>query len=242
MPSASLPAWQALSAAKAMLKAIIFDFDGVLLDSESLHFQAIREMLQKRGRDLPIEKFLTYCGTKESFMWPDMFTWAGLPLEETDSLSKERWNLYQKLREGGDPLFPGTLSFLAACRKDGLLLAVSSGTDVSILEKDLRAFGYLPYFSALSCVRECAKGKPAPDVFLLSAKKLGVAPKECLVIEDAKSGMLAAKAAGMSLAGFCGASIPTDMSEAPVSFSDYREMNPSILRAWHEEQQAKRQV
>ena len=220
-----------------MLKAILFDFDGVLLDSESLHFQAIRQMLQKRGKDLPVSKFLTYCGTKESFMWPDMFHWADLPLEDTAMLSKERWELYLKLREGGDPLFPGTKELLCACRQDGLLLAVSSGTDVSILEKDLEAFGYLPFFSALSCVRECEKGKPAPDVFLLSARKLSVDPKDCLVIEDAKSGMLAAKAAGMSLAGFCGASIPTDMSEAPVCFSDYRRVSPRDFRSWHEEQQ-----
>lgn len=223
-----------------MLKAVLFDFDGVLLDSESLHYDAICEMLEKRGASLPVEKFVTYCGTREDFMWPDMFAWAGLPLEDSALLGKERWDLYQQRRRNHTPLFPGTGDFLKQCREAGLLLAVASGTDTAILRKDLEHFGYLPYFTALACAGECKRGKPAPDVFLLAAKRLGASPEECLVLEDAKNGMLAAKAAGMSVAGFCGASIPTDMTEAPVFFSDYRKITPQTLMDWHQSQQSQR--
>ncbi len=222
------------------LRAILFDFDGVLLDSESMHYVAIREMLQKRGRDLPVEKFLTYCGTRESFMWPDMFRWAGLDEEPVELLGRERWELYLQKRRERSPLFEGTKELLKSCVEEGLLLAVASGTDTSILEKDLASFGYLPYFRQLVCARECERGKPAPDVFLLAARRLGVSPRECLVIEDSRNGMLAGKAGGMSVVGFSGASIPTDMSEAPVSFQDYRQISPSLLRLWHREQQGEK--
>ena len=108
-----------------------------------------------------------------------------------------------------------------------------------IVQKNLVLLDIAEFVEATATSEDCSNGKPAPDVFLLAAKKLGVEPENCLVVEDAGNGLLGARRAGMTCAGFEGSELPSDTALAPVTFSDYRKVTVEDLRKWHLEQSVK---
>lgn len=219
-----------------MLKAVIFDMDGVLLDSESRHFHIIHDMLEERGYKYTLEYFHSTCGTLEEEMWPNLLRTAGLQQEDPLQMQKEHWQRYQKeIKEKGMPKFPGLPDFLKKLKEEGYRIAVASASPAEQIKKNLQALECDGYFSCIVSARECAHCKPEPDVFLLAADKLDVSAGECMVIEDSVKGMIAAYRAGMPWIGFCGAEVAPDMNFAVFTFSDYRTIEPRQLRRWYEE-------
>lgn len=218
-----------------MLRAVIFDMDGVLLDSESRHFHIIYDMMAERGYEYTVEYFHSTCGTLEEEMWPKLLADAGLYQEDPLQMQKEHWQRYQKeTEENGQPVFPGLRKFLGELKKEGYQIAVASASPTEKIRENLRELECGQYFSCIVSARECIHCKPEPDVFLLAAEKLGVLPEECMVIEDSVKGMLAAYRAGMCWIGFCGAEVAPDMSLAPFTFADYRKTGSKQLRQWYE--------
>lgn len=216
-----------------MLEAIIFDMDGVLIDSESTHYPVLHELLAKYGYVYTQEHFLTYCGVPETDMWPQLLRTAGLNVSP-EAMHQEHWRRYRRYLEiHGLPHFPGTAQLLSALRQSGYRLAVASASPARTIAEYMEQLGYAPYFDCMISAQHCAHGKPEPDVFLLAAEQLGISPENCLVVEDSKNGMLAAQRAGMKWVGFCGAALPTDMSLAPFTFSDYRAVTPKDFERWY---------
>ena len=123
--------------------------------------------------------------------------------------------------------------------KEGIRIAVATGSIIRIVQKNLVLLDIAEFVEATATSEDCSNGKPAPDVFLLAAKKLGVEPENCLVVEDAGNGLLGARRAGMTCAGFEGSELPSDTALAPVTFSDYRKVTVEDLRKWHLEQSVK---
>lgn len=198
-----------------MLKAIIFDMDGVLLDSESVHFEVLRDMLKRHGFQYTTEHFHRYCGVIEDQMWPQLLQGTRFTHEDYIQLQREHWQIYNRvIQDKGLPRFPGIEEFLVLLREDGYRIAVASASSVQTITENLRALRIDGYFSYIASAQECGVGKPAPDVFLLAAKGLGVAPADCMVIEDSANGMIAAYRAGMKWVGFCGAKVKPDMRYA----------------------------
>lgn len=217
-----------------MLKMIIFDMDGVLLDSESRHFPILRDMMKKRGFPYTVEHLHRYCGVPEEKMWPQLLRKAGLNDENPEKLQQEHWQLYNKdIQENGLPRFPGTREFLERLQKEGLQLAVASASPVQVILENLRGLGIDHCFSCIASAQECGNGKPEPDVFLLAANKLNIAPEDCMVVEDSANGMIAARRAGMRWIGFCGAQVKPDMHLAVFTFSDYRTITPEQFQQWY---------
>ena len=136
--------------------------------------------------------------------------------------------------------FPGLKEFLESLREDGIRLAVATGSLNRIVRNNLKLLGITELIEATATSEDCENGKPEPDVFLHAARLLGVDPGDCLVIEDAGNGLLAARRAGMACAGFDGSELPSDMKLAPVVFSDYRKVSAEDLREWHREQKAEK--
>ena len=112
-------------------------------------------------------------------------------------------------------------------------IAVATGSLVRIVNHNLQLMGITDFVEAVATSEDCLNGKPAPDVFLLAAKKLGVEPGNCLVIEDAGNGLMGALRAGMACAGFDGSELPSDLALAPVTFSDYRKVTVENMRDWY---------
>lgn len=218
-----------------MLKAVIFDMDGVLVDSESRHYPILRDLLAEYGCPYTMETFRQYCGVPELEMWPQLLRDMGIHAD-VEELFRKHWERYwQDIDANGLPDFPGTLSFLRSLKERGYRLAVASATHLDTVLKFLDRLGYRECFDRVVSSQSCARGKPEPDVFLLAASQLGVAPADCIVVEDSANGMLAAWRAGMKWVGFNGAEIPADVSHAPFAFSDYRTMTPEQLAAWYDD-------
>ncbi|MCD7886833.1 MAG: HAD family phosphatase [Clostridiales bacterium] len=218
-----------------MLKAVIFDMDGVLLDSESRHYAVLRTLMAEYGFTYTLDHFRRFCGVPETEMWPQLLAEAGMNADAND-LYRKHWERYRRdLDTNGLPVFLGTAGFLKALKDRGYRLAVASASLLSVVEEYLERLGYRQYFDRVVSSQSCPHGKPEPDVFLLAAKELRVAPGECIVVEDSANGMIAARRAGMKLVGFNGAEVPADVSLAPFTFSDYRSMTPEQFEMWYEE-------
>ena len=253
-----------------MLRAVILDMDGTLLDSEIIHYYVIRDILARElGFEPSMTEYLKYCGIPDPVMWPmileeldttsvlslaqkwgieadgsaeDAAADAGRVPEEmiyalSDELERLHWEEYDEyIEKNGVRGFPGVKEFLQSLREDGIRLAVATGSLDRIVRKNLKLLDIAELIEAAATSEDCENGKPEPDVFLHAAKRLGVDPRDCLAIEDAGNGLLAARRAGMACAGFDGSELPSDMTLAPVIFSDYRKVTAEDLREWHREQ------
>jgi HAD superfamily hydrolase (TIGR01509 family) len=178
-------------------QAVIFDMDGVLVDSEPLHFATTNLVLARRGASLDRDFYDRRLGLPEVDFFRDVVQHLGLR-ETPEALAAER------IRESlaalsGPELLPmdGALECLLLLRADGRRLALASSASRAQVALVAERFALRSVLSALVAVEEVARGKPAPDLFLEAARRLSVPPEECLVVEDAVTGVQAARAAGM---------------------------------------------
>ena len=318
-----------------MLRAVIFDMDGTLLDSEVIHYIVINDILKRElGWEQTPEEYLKYCGIPDQKMWPMMMDemdsgnvmslarkW-GMASDEVlpsaeDSGAKPQGNIGEESRrhglsgqdssgegcseqdgsgqgcfeqgsseqdrsgksssgqsssrseqgssgrevpeqvksalsaelerlhwaeydlyieKNGVKAFPGVRELMGALRTENIRIAVATGSLVRIVRENLKLLGIEEFVEEIATSEDCDNGKPAPDVFLLAAKKLGIAPADCLVVEDAGNGLQGALSAGMACAGFDGSELPSELSLAPIVFSDYRKVKPADMREWHRQQ------
>jgi len=180
-----------------MIRAAIFDMDGVLTDSEPLICRAATEMFRERGLTVCAEDFRPFVGTGENRYIGGVAEKYGLALD-IPTAKRRTYEIYLKLVEEGIDAFPGAVRLVSECRKSGLLLAVASSADRIKIEANLRKIG-LPWggWDTVVTAENVRNTKPAPDIFLAAASNLGVKPEHCCVVEDAPNGVAAAKAAGM---------------------------------------------
>ena len=163
------------------VRAVIFDFDGTLVDSEPNYYRADREMLGRRGIPFTSEEKRRYIGGSSLDMWADLRIRLELP-ETAEELVALRDALYLEIALSNTEVFPEMRRMWDRVRACPLPIAVASGSAPGVLRGLLGAVG---------------RGKPAPDVFLEAARRLGVPPEECVVIEDTRYGVEAAKRAFM---------------------------------------------
>ena len=235
-----------------VLRAVIFDMDGTLLDTEIVHYYAICGSLRERtGYEMDLEEYLTYCGIPDAQMWPrilrDLNAREGLPYygrfaedavveEETAVLKKLHWFKYDRyIHENGVQAFPGVKELLSDLKRSGIKTAIATGSFRHIVRSNMEQVGISGYVDAVATSEDCARGKPEPDVFLAAAAFLGIDPSECLVVEDSGNGLIGAKRARMCAVGFDGSQIPAQIELAHFSFSDYRTIRNEDFRKWWSE-------
>jgi beta-phosphoglucomutase len=179
------------------IKAVIFDMDGVLTDSEPLINLAAVTMFREMGVVVQPEDFLPFVGTGENRYLGGVAEKYGLRLDIPPA-KKRTYEIYLKLVPARLNAFPGACDLVRRCRAAGFKVAVASSADLIKIEANLHKIGLPPAeWGAIVCAEDVTHKKPAPDIFLAAARKLGVAPAECVAIEDAVNGIQAAKAAGM---------------------------------------------
>ena len=183
--------------------AIIFDCDGVLVDSENYSCYALNILL-KRHFDLDIGsdyKAVVGKNLKDAFNYYS--TQFQLVINNPEQLYKEKDLIYQELAKGKLRTFNGVEQFLSFLQNIGKKIAVASSGELEKILFSLRETHLLKYFpiSMITSSSEVSKGKPFPDLFLKSAEKMNVFSENCLVIEDAVTGVIAGKSAGMNVAG-----------------------------------------
>jgi beta-phosphoglucomutase-like phosphatase (HAD superfamily) len=237
------------------LRAIIFDCDGVLVDSEPLHLQAFREVLKKEGIEVSREDYLEkYLALDDRDCFQAVFKeqGRGLAPERLASLMKEKAQVYARLtHEGGLLVFPGVPEFVMAVSQS-YPLAIASGALKDEVEQALQTAGIRPYFEAIVTAGDVANGKPHPDPYLKALELLNasgkrptpILPQECVVIEDARNGVTAAHAAGMKCAAIPSSHPAYELAAADLVVSEIAALKlvqledlfvPSVPSAVHPE-------
>ena len=177
--------------------AVIFDMDGVLTDSEPLICAAATAMFQELGLRVQKEDFTPFIGTGENRYLGGVAAKYGLPFD-IPAGKKRTYEIYLEMAPTQLRAFPGARDFVRACRAAGYRTALASSADPIKIEANLQIIGLPPSgWDGITTGEEVELKKPAPDIFLISAQKLGLRPAQCVVIEDAVNGIEAAKAAGM---------------------------------------------
>ncbi|OGH78420.1 MAG: hypothetical protein A2469_03595 [Candidatus Magasanikbacteria bacterium RIFOXYC2_FULL_40_16] len=179
------------------LEAVIFDMDGLLVDSEPLWSEAEIEVAKKVGIDLTNDLILETRGFRADEVidyWYKKYPWENPSRPE---LFKEFVDLIISLIESRAVLLPGAQEAIAVCRGVGCKVSLASSSHMSIIEAVIEKFNLGDAFDSIHSAETEEKGKPDPAVYLTACRALNADPKNCLAVEDSVNGMRAAKAAGM---------------------------------------------
>ena len=179
------------------VKALVFDFDGLIVDTEVPIFRAWQRIYREHGQELPLERWLTIIGTAAGPFDPviDLAEKTGTKLDETELKALEV--LYYQEATALQQLLPGVLDYLVAARELGLKTAVASSSTRKWVMDHLNRFGIGSHFDAIVCREDVKRTKPDPDLYMTALERLGVSPAEAIAFEDSTNGVHAAKAAGL---------------------------------------------
>jgi beta-phosphoglucomutase len=198
------------------LRAVLFDMDGVLLDSEAFICAAAVDMFREKGFRVSPGDFTEFTGMGENRYLGGVAEKHRIPFE----LNKDKartYAIYSQMVRGKLHLLPGVGEFIERCRQRGLKIAIASSADRVKVEINLRETGLHPrLFGAIVSGEEIENKKPAPDIFLRASQLLRTDPSECLVVEDAISGVAAGKAAGCRVLA-----LTTSFQESQLSEADW---------------------
>ena len=185
-----------------MIKGYIFDMDGVLCDSEAFIAEAAIRMFRERYKlEVRAEDFIPFVGAGEDRYLGGVAGKYGIQLTMPDD-KNETYRLYAECAKGRLQPLPGVKHFIEEAKTAGLKLAIATSADEFKLHVNLREMGLdARLFDALINGLDIEHKKPAPDIFIEAARRLGLDPVECIVFEDAINGVQAAKAAGTHCIG-----------------------------------------
>lgn len=210
-----------------MIKGCIFDFDGVLMDSEKYHHKGWVRVAEMLGTTISYEEYAPFKSAGRKKVIPYLFSKVG------KTLTEEEFEKYSRLRSeavsveldklSSDDIMEGVIDFLKLLKANGIKLAVASQSTSS--QKIAKRFGLFDYFDAFVDGTAGLPAKPNPDIYLKSAELLNLCPDECVVFEDSLSGVLGAKNAGMTCIGF-----QTDFTDVPDKIiHTFVGLDPSLI-------------
>ena len=178
-----------------MIKYIIFDKDGTLLDTEPIFKRAWVEVGEKWGLEGIEKMYPSIMGNNGEFIVKKLY--AAYPDRDCQAYYNERMDRVTELMEGDIPLMAGCREILDFAKENGISVAVATSSTRERAEKNLKKLGLWDYFDAVVTGDMIARSKPEPDIFLEAASRIGATKDECIVCEDSYNGLLAAKSSGM---------------------------------------------
>jgi HAD superfamily hydrolase (TIGR01509 family) len=180
-----------------VIEAVVFDFDGLIFDSETHEYETVRDLLAEHGVELPLEVWGTCVGREAGFFDPYAY------LEECSgrrvdrqALAELRTRRFWERIQGEGPI-PGVEEALRAARALGLRVGLASSSERAWVEGQLRRLGLLHYFDCVRTADDVERAKPEPDLYLSVLRCLGVSPRRAVAFEDSPNGALAARRAGL---------------------------------------------
>ena len=179
------------------MRGLIFDFDGLIVDTEGPIFNAWQRIYREHGQELPLDRWLTIIGTASGPFDPLLElrqrTGKALEREELDALER----LYYKEATAMQQLLPGVEKYIADARRLGLKVGIASSSARSWVMEHLQRFGLEQAFDCIVCREDVIKTKPDPELYRTALDRLDLKPPEALALEDSTNGIRAAKAAGL---------------------------------------------
>ncbi|MDP3998890.1 MAG: HAD family phosphatase [bacterium] len=214
-----------------MIKAVIFDMDGLLIDTEPIWTLVDQRFLARYGKDYrPIDKSRFMGSGVREFI---KFIKKKFAIDENEEkLLSERMEIFQSLVNEDLKLMSGAENLLQELSKNGYLVAMATGNTRQMMDLMTENLKIRKYFNVTVSSDEVPHGKPAPDIFLEAARRFDISPKECLVLEDAINGVVAAKAAGMRAIAVCDQRYnkPESFTEADMVVGSLKEITSELIR------------
>ncbi|MBN1585655.1 HAD family phosphatase [Candidatus Uhrbacteria bacterium] len=213
--------------------AIIFDMDGVITDTEPLHRRAELRVCRNHGLNPPESDWRGFQGMTTVGIFGILVGRYGQGREDLDpeAMAGEKGRFYEEMgQKEGLPTIPGAIEFIRKARDFFDRTALATSSEVSIQKLTFDRYGLWPYFDAVVTGNDVRCGKPWPDPYLLASERLGLAPSDCLVIEDSDNGIRSALAAGCTPVGFTG-NFPSGLLlavGARATFDSYGELEERL--------------
>jgi HAD superfamily hydrolase (TIGR01509 family) len=209
------------------LAAVIFDMDGVLVDSEPLQEEVLGEFLRLRRRSMTRDDYAATIGLSHQAFWATTIDLLGLDETIENCIRDHEALLLPRL--SGLSATPGARELVTGLAARGVPLAVASSSFRPVVDATLRAIGLIDEFGAVVSGEEVRNGKPDPEIFLLAARRLAVAPVSCVAVEDSPHGVRAAIAAGMACLGVVTAYSTPDQLQATRIVASLAQVAPSDM-------------
>lgn len=181
-------------------EAVIFDADGTLFDTENLMYEVWVEVGKDMGLTMTIPEYLHYVGLNRKTVLDVMRERIGPDFDGAEFMVRCVARLSERIEEDGVPLKPGVTELLELLYKKGIPMGLATSTHRVRTDRRLELCGLGKYFSTSVTGDEVSKGKPDPEIYTTVCQKLGVAPENCLAVEDSKNGILSAHDAGLPVA------------------------------------------
>ncbi len=209
--------------------AVIFDVDGVLVDSYQAHFLSWRQLFRELGMDCSEQEFAASFGRTSREILREKLG-VGMSDAELGDLDERKETLYRAaFRENFLPM-DGAAELVDTLGKNGMLLGIGSSGPAANVALAIELTGLAPRFAARVTGADVTRGKPDPQVFLLAAERLGVEPANCAVVEDAVHGITAANRAGMASIALVGTAGREQLGHARLVIDSLRELSPQRIR------------
>jgi HAD superfamily hydrolase (TIGR01509 family) len=209
-------------------QAVIFDMDGVIVDSEPRHERAFLEVVRALGYgDNHGLRFADYVGRADQELWVDFVAKHKPPQTVAKLLALKRQRILEILRRE-QPLFDGLPELVEKLARK-YRLGLASGSERLVVDEVLALEGLRRFFAVAVTASDVKRGKPAPDIFLHAAALLGVKPNGCCVIEDSKPGVAAALAAGMQVIAITNTHPAAELANASYVVSTYEQIERLLL-------------
>jgi len=203
-------------------RAVLWDMDGTLIDSEEQHWISWRNTLAKEGIVITRAQFLATFGQRNDSIIPQLLGAAATP-QRIERISEAKEELYRHLirRDGISPL-PGVASWLHRLHQKGWLQAIASAAPRANIDAVLEALSATHIFQGIVSAEDVQKGKPDPEVYLKAASRVEASPENCIVVEDAAAGIEGARRAGMRSIGVShdGQHLPADIVVQSLALLD----------------------
>jgi len=182
-----------------MISAALFDMDGLMIDSDQIISRAYETVLKEYGKEPQFNSrgIVHTPGISAVDNWKNLVKVYGIDADINELAAKKNRLHVEYMKEGVNAM-PGLMELLPTLREHNIKMAIASSSNRELVESVVQHLGIKQYFDAIVAGGEVPHGKPAPDIFLVAAANLEVAPEDCVVFEDAIDGVRAAKAGGMS--------------------------------------------
>jgi beta-phosphoglucomutase family hydrolase len=214
------------------VKAIIFDMDGVLVNTEPHHIIIEKKLFAGLNLNIPEKEHSTYMGKATDVMWMEIIQKHNLTYKVQELTERNKTALVKYFSELKEiELMPGIINVLEKLYQKKIPMAVATSSDAETIEIILSRTGLSKYFLYRVNSNLVKRSKPEPDIFLYTADLLSVKPDECMVIEDSENGIKAAKSAGMFCVAYTGKSSGSqDQSLADECINDFFQLEAVLQR------------
>jgi beta-phosphoglucomutase family hydrolase len=211
-------------------KAVIFDMDGVLIDSEPLHISVESNILKELGVPMKQEMYARFAGTTSLSMWKIIVEEFRLDKSPEDLAAENNRRFVKELSISDQvETFDGVVDVLSNLNKKGIPVALASSSSSIIVDAVLNRFNLKHYFNAVVTGSDVQHSKPNPEIFLKAAQRLNIDPSMCIVVEDSPNGIKAAHSAGMGCIGFASEKNPHDISHATWIIKSFGEFDYGLV-------------